>query len=285
MTIATRLLGATVLTLLAATASTADQADMSTAIHDVILTGNIPDVTVTVRNMSASTDPAQRDLRAVSAAPQFHVTGQVWCKTLSNGPAHAVRAQLYLGNVSLHSTNEGVDASTLGSWGHSAPQAFSGTHEIENFELDLTAPMQTSWEGNAINLGFNPVRDVEERLEQYLAQNAGSAADFLRSDAVFETTIGVNAVGWCEYEGFNYSGTYAGYRRKDITVRIFYQGDSDIQDVPTAVGGANTVNAPAPARVRAVLSPQGAGSAPPARTAPPARATDNDPPPRRAPQR
>lgn len=266
----TSLLACTAL-VLASTPALADSTDLSFAVHDIIVTSNIPAVNISVRNMSASTDPADRDLRMVSADPSFHVTGQVWCKSFNQAETAAERARIVFGNANVVSAPNGADLLPMGTWGPSQYQTFSGTHTLENFSIQTTLDLPSSWNGG-INLGtFNPVEHVEDRLEHYLEQGAGSEADFLRVDDVFETTITLNAVGWCSYESQNINGEYAGLRAIEVPVHIFYHGDSDIQDVITAVGGANTVTAQTPSRARDRVTTSGSGATPPARSNTPAR--------------
>lgn len=253
----------------------ADQTDFSFAVHDIIVTSNIPAVNISVRNMSASTDPADRDLRMVSADPVFNVTGQVWCKTFNQGQTAALRARIVFGNANVVAAPNGADLLPIGIWGMSQFQTFSGTHNLENFSIQTTLDLPSTWNGG-INLGaFNPVEHVEDRMEHYVEQGAGSEADFMRVDDVFQTTITLNAVGWCSYDSQSISGEYAGLRAIEVPVHIFYHGDEDIQDVITAVGGASTVAAPPPDRAHDRVSPRSSGATPPARAGTPARSGPN----------
>lgn len=254
--------------LLATGSAQADSTDLSFAVHDIIVTSNIPAVNISVRNMSASTDPAQRNLRMVSDDPDFHVTGQVWCKSFNHGQTAAERARIMFGNANVVASQNGADLLPIGPWGHSPVQAFSGTHTLENFAIHAHMDLPESWNGGVNLSGFNPVEHVERRLDHFLQQGAGSEADFLRVDDVFETTITLNAVGWCSYDSQNVSGEYAGLRAIQVPVHIFYHGDPDIQDVLQTVGGANSVAAQTPSRGRDRVSTQGAGASPPARTNP-----------------
>lgn len=250
----------------------ADQTDFSFAVHDIIVTSNIPAVNISVRNMSNSTDPAERDLRMVSDDPEFHVTGQVWCKSFNQGQTGALRARILFGNANVVAAPNGADLLPLGTWGASQTQTFNGNHTLENFSIETTLDLPSSWNGG-LNLGtFNPVEYVEGRLDHYVEQGAGSEADFLRVDDVFETAITLNAVGWCSYQSQSTSGEYAGLRAIEVPVHIFYHGDPDIQDVITSVGGANTLTAPVPNRARGTSTARGANSQPPATSEPPARA-------------
>lgn len=268
------LIGGLALSALSAPAF-ADQTDFSFPVHDIIVTSNIPAVNISVRNMSASTDPADRDLRMVSADPVFHVTGQVWCKSFNQAQTAAERARIVFGNANVVSSQNGADLLPLGTWGTSQAQTFNGNHTLENFSIQTTLDLPSSWNGGLNLSTFNPVEHVEDRLEHYLEQGAGSEADFLRVDDVFEATITLNAVGWCSYASQNTSGEYAGLRAIEVPVHIFYHGDPDIQDVITPYGGSGTVAAQVPSRARDRITTSGSGATPPARNNTPARSGPN----------
>lgn len=255
----------------------ADNTDFSFPIHDIIITSNIPMVNIAVRNMSNSTDPEDRDLRVVSQTPVIPVSGQVWCKQYENAEANATRAQIMFGNVIVRAGQNGSEIFPLGPYSLSEIDSFNGTHNLENFQIDAAFEFPDSYDRNLLVdlTPFNPVRTVEHRLEQYVENGAGSEADFLRVDDVFQIQVTLNAVGWCDYESQNTSGEYAGARGVPMTVAIFYHGDPDIQDVIGTVGGANTVAAPPPDRARATTRTRGAGTTPPARNSRPARAEDD----------
>lgn len=270
MKILTSLLaGATLIALTPAIAA-ADDSDMSIAVHDILVTSNIPAINISVRNLSPSTIPAMRNLRVTSPRPVIRVAGQVWCKAFETAHIRADAAQVMFGNASLHSTPNGADILPLGIWSSSPVQAFGADELLRNFSINAPVDFPDHWTGG-ISLGFNPVHEVEKRLEQFVQNGAGSEADFLRVDDVFETTIKVNAVGWCEYDSGNLHRRYAGYRQIDVPVHIFYHGDEDIEDQVTAVGSRGTIQAPPP--------PPGPSYTP----APGRRGRDAAPPPRRAP--
>lgn len=250
----------------------ADQTNFPSQVRDIIVTSNIPTVNISVRNMSNSTDPADRNLRMVSNDPVIGVTGQVWCNGSNSAETGARRAQIMYGNPGLNYAGYGNTVIDIGVWSQSDTQEFNGTNALENFDLSAPMNLPASWDSNAlVTFGFNPVQHVEERLENFIENNAGSEADFLRIDDVFETQVALNVVGWCRYDHPAYDTTYAGIRSIPVTVAIFYHGDPDIQDVITSVGGANTITAPVPNRARGTATARGANSQPPATSEPPAR--------------
>lgn len=269
-TLTSLLAGATLMALSPGVA-TADDSDMSVAVHDILVTSNIPAINISVRNLSPSPFPAMRNLRVTSPRPVIRVAGQVWCKAFQTAHIRADAAQVMFGNAALHSLPEGgAGIHPLGIWSSSPIQALGADELVRNYSINAPVDFPESWNGG-ISFGFNPVREVEKRMEQFVQNGAGTEADFLRVDDVFETTIKMNAVGWCDYDSGNNQYRYAGYRQIDVPVHIFYHGDPDIEDQVTAVGSGGTIQAPPP--------PPGPSFAPP----PGRRGRDAAPPPRRAP--
>ncbi|MBP8062774.1 MAG: hypothetical protein KAY29_02790 [Brevundimonas sp.] len=244
-TLTSLLAGATLIALSPAVAA-ADDSDMSVAVHDILVTSNIPAINISVRNLSPSTIPAMRNLRVTSPRPVIRVAGQVWCKAFQTAHIRADAAQVIFGNASLHSLPEGgAGVHPLGIWSSSPIQALGGDELLRNYNINAPVDFPETWEGG-ISLGFNPVREVEKRMEQFVQNGGGTEADFLRVDDVFETTIKMNAVGWCDYDSGSHQYRYAGYRQIDVPVHIFYHGDPDIEDQVTAVGSSGTIQAPPP---------------------------------------
>lgn len=259
--------------LAAAAASPAlgDETDFPLPMHDIVITSHHAPFQITVRNISASTAPAERELRVVSADPQINVTGQVWCKSALGTQGYATRARAMIANVTLHANEDIFD---IGNAGQSQIQTFPGNPEIANFDLDFTYQVPKSWDSETlVDLRMNPVEIVEDHLDSYVANAAGTAADFLRTTDVFETSVHLSVIGWCRWDKYEAGEEYFGVRKREIPVRIFYQGDPDIADPITTVGGASQVAAPPPDRARARVAPaRGAETNPPARTSRPQRA-------------
>jgi len=238
------------------------------AFHDILITGPQPVINISVRNMAASTDPDDRDLRVTASnADDVGITGQIWCSNPDT--TEALRAQIIYGQVIVH----GNDLMGWGAYSPSEVQNLPGNGNLKNF--DIAAPLLHADQAEEEGLfgGFNPVNAVENRLESFLDNNAGGEADFLRVDDVFELDLRANAVGWCDYQSQNIQGEYVGFQSFDVKVRIFYHGDEDIQDVITTVGQPGSLAAPVPSRARGRATTRGAETAPPARSSRPARAT------------
>ena len=251
----------------------AQESDYAPGVDRIELQSNIPPLMITIRNMAASTDPADRDLRVVSANPQFTVSGRMYCEVFGPGDYGRVddMSANFGGNVHLHSTGQGTPVQTAFTyWGES--QNDSGQNPAADFELDLEMAVPQEASG-LVSFNWNPVDYVETRLEQFLANNAGSAADFLRQDDVFNHQIRLNLVGHCLYNAGYGDRVRGGYEKISVPVNIFYQGDEDIRDVLTLVDGSdNTIAAPAPDRARRATATRGSQTQPPATNSPPARA-------------
>ncbi len=272
-TLTSLLAGATLIALMPAASAAADS-DMSVAVHDILVTSSIPAINVSVRNLSPSPFPAMRNLRVTSPRPMVRVAGQVWCKAFQTAHIRADAAQVMFGNASLYSLPEGgAGIHPLGIWSSSPVQALGADELVRNYSINAPVDFPDHWNGG-ISFGFNPVREVEKRMEQFVQNGAGTEADFLRVDDVFETTIKVNAVGWCDYDSGSHQYRYAGYRQIDVPVHIFYHGDEDIEDQVTAVGSSGTIQAPPPPRGPSFAPPpgrRGRNAAPPPRRAQPSR--------------
>jgi hypothetical protein len=244
-TLTSLLAGATVMALSPGVAI-ADGSDMSFAVHDILVTSNIPAINISVRNLSPSPFPAMRNLRVTSPTPVLNVAGQVWCKSFQNAHTRADEAQVMFGNASVISAPDGADVLTVGTWSASPVAQLGANETLRNYNIAAPVNFPDHWNGG-FALGFNPVREVEERMQQFVQNGAGTEADFLRTDDVFETTITMNAVGWCEYDSQNLSNKrYAGLRQIEVPVHIFYHGDDDIEDQVTSVGSRGTIQAPPP---------------------------------------
>ncbi|MCW5725063.1 MAG: hypothetical protein KIS81_08890 [Maricaulaceae bacterium] len=264
-----------------AAAPAAADTELSFPVHDIVITGNIPAVNVAVRNMSGSPHPAHRLLRVISPDPVVNVSGQVWCQNYNHASTAARGAQVLFGNVFLHQSPNGVDVVTLGAWASSARHPMNGSQTLVNFQISTPMNLPQTWDSQAlVTLGFNPVQVVEQRLAQYV-QQGGSAAQFLRTDDVFETTVTLNAAGWCQYQTQNINGEYAGVRRVQLTVRIFYQGDRNIDEHPTVAQTPGGINAPQPSQPLGVAAPHDPNNSArgPRPSATPARAASVTPAP------
>lgn len=272
-------------TLLSAGLALADETHFTPGIESLTISHMTPQVQVTVRNTANSPDPADRVLRMVSNDPVVTVRGQFFCNSYSantQGESRARRAQVLFGITAPHNNGNGYELMPIGIWGESDTVEYNGARTGENFDIDAVMDLPESWDSNAaVTLFFNPVEMVEDHLEDFVSNGAGSAADFLRQDDVFEVQVPVSMTAWCQYDG----RWYPGVRQRNVTVAIFYQGDPDITDGAGVVNAVGDVAAPVPNRARTTTSATGTEGGPPARTSRPARTTDETPPRRVNPQR
>ena len=269
----TTYLVAGVATALSAAPALAQSSDYSDGIDFVAVQSNIPMINITVRNVANSTDPADRDLRVVSANPELEISGRLECTMYGPGNyarAHSVRASFGT-QLHLHATGEGIGVQDMFAFWKSDEQGYSDQYRSANFALDMEMELPQQKSG-LVNFVWNPVDYVEDRLQTYVDNGAGSQADFLRQDDVFNTQLNLNVVGECMRTIGDNTYLRAGFQTYPVAINIFYQGDDDIRDVIGTVAGANTLAAPAPNRARRATSTQQADTAPPARTRRPARA-------------
>ena len=281
----TALLAGAALTALTPAIAAADETDLSFAVHDILVTSYIPAINISVRNLSPSPFPAMRNLRVTSPTPVVHVAGQVWCKSFQHANTRADEAQVLFGQASVIASPGGADVLAIGAWSSSPVVPLGGDETLRNYSINAPVDFPDHWNGG-FTLGFNPVEEVERRMQQYVQNGAGTEADFLRVDDVFETTITVNAVGWCDYDSQNLADRrYAGLRKIEVPVHIFYHGDEDIEDQVVAVGSSGTIQAPPPGPGPSWAPPparRGRDAAPPSRRNPRPDGGTRDPEPQAA---
>lgn len=247
MSLSTSLFTALSLSLLTATAAHADELKLTHGVSNLLITSAVPDLNLSVRNLSGSPLAADRELVMVSAQPLVEVEAQVWCREMSSGQNDLRSVELTFGTSDVYIGPNGYDVMDLGVWDASEPLLYQGGLSSDEVYLDHQLDLPTTWDGG-FTLGFNPVKVVEQRLQAYV-NNGGTAADFLRQDDVFETTIDLNVVAWCEYQGTYVDVLYPGMRTREVTVAIFYHGDPEIQDdpiTPIATPGTITTTPPPP---------------------------------------
>lgn len=241
----------------AAGSAFADDTKYTTGIASINITSPVSLPPIAVRNVAKNHTVDARELRVVSEVPRITVTGQVFCKKFTSAPNRLRAAQVMFGNPVITLANNGHAIEQMGTWGESAVKNFPGTTQGADISITTDVEFPSQWPRDAlVTLGFNPVKEVEDRLKRHV-QKGGDAAEFLRTDDVFEVPLPVNLAGWCMWEKASGDYIFPGYRQVVVTARIFYQGDAAIT---------------APDRARQVLAPaRGGDSQPPAKA--PARAT------------
>jgi hypothetical protein len=182
-------------------------------------------VVVTVQNVSGSPDVDARQLEVTSSDPLIYVDGDFGCSVGST----AESLELMMGTLIAHPPT----VYSFDLWDVSAPLPLDAPFGA--FAIDHAVDIPATWDPNqAVTLGFNPVKIVEDHLETAEDNNA-DLVDWMRSDQVFEASFPVNAVVWCDTG----SELVAGFDTVTVDVSIFYRGDPRIAYQP-AVGTGGT---------------------------------------------
>jgi hypothetical protein len=227
------------LSLFAHTAQ-ADELKLTHGVSSILITSAVPDINLSVRNLSGSSLSEDRELVMVSAQPVVDVEAQVFCRQMSSGQNDLRSVELTFGASDVYIGANGYDVMEVGVWDGSEPLLYQGGLSSDEVYLEHQLDLPTTVNDGSW-LAFNPAKVVEQRLQAYV-NNGGTAADFLRQDDVFEVDISMNVVVWCEYQGTYVDVMYPGMRTRPVTVAIFYHGDPNIQDDPiTTVGTIGTI--------------------------------------------
>ena len=196
---------------------------------------------VSVSNLSGSTNVNERLLTMITPA-EITVKGHAQCK---NGSA-AQSVQLHFGLDYIESSPKGHKL--WGIWDSSEPYlpetistAYSISHNIN---------ISPTWElGTLVTLHPNAVKVVEDNLKAYVS-NGGSAIDFLRADASFETVVIASATVACERDGSVFYDTVS----KPTTMHVLYKGDPNLE-AQTIGQNPNQVNPNQPGSPSYALPP------------------------------
>lgn len=243
-------------------AAHANGSSFPSAVKDVTIGNTIPAQIISVRNTANSTDPADRKLRVTSQDPNIATSGLLKCKSFANSgqaKVHSVRSIVASVNV------DSVDGFETFGLGKSGPIIFE--QDTGSIGYQLTAKLSVPKQGSnaLINLGFNPVNFVESRMKTFVANGAGTEADFMKTDHVFDTELSVAVIGRCQHNFGGGNKVYAGFRSRTFSVKIFYKADEDIRDAITAIDGVNAIDDPKPKRAKPKAKTRQSETAPPAR--------------------
>jgi hypothetical protein len=183
---------------------------------------------VTVSNQSGSSDANERLLTMMNPA-QITVKGEALCKNSSVIDS----IQLHFG---LDYIESGPNGHTLwGVWDSSEPLLYENRNSA-SYSITHDVALGDTWAvGTLVTLAPNAVKVVEDQLKAYV-NNGGSAIDFLRTDAAFETAVTANATVACERNGSVFFDTVP----RTVTMHILYKGDPNIQ-VQTVGNGPDAV--------------------------------------------
>jgi hypothetical protein len=213
----------------------ADETQFGFTVGSVAITKPISSGNLGLKNQSSSKMASKRQLVVTGNNPRFTVTGQVFCKQ----GARLTAVQAIIGKGILH--NDGM--MVVNSWGKSPKQ----TNVAGRSDADVSIPVELKVTRQAtdaaIDLTFNPAREFEQRLKNYVAKG-NSAAEYLRETQAFDINVTVNLVAWCKMDPKANSvlagKTYAGFSARKVPVTILYNGDAAIVDGPAPRAKATT---------------------------------------------
>jgi hypothetical protein len=190
-------------------------------------------VHVRVENTSGSPWPEDMRLEVTSGPMELHLTGEAQCYE----GASLTRLQLLLGEAFLVQKPLGTGILHLG-WAEGDPEQFDvGETDGSSWSLSHSVGFPTATFDGAlywVASGQHPAYAVRTELLQRIAAG-GSAADFLRTDQVFERRFKVHAAASCVLHGGASSPIDAALATREVDMVIFYKGDPNISSV--VVGG------------------------------------------------
>ena len=265
----------------AVAAEAADEKRLHHLVADARFSESLPGINLGLRNMSAVKTVADRKLTVTGNEPQFTVRGVVACRP----GAKLTKVQAVAGGV----VNNNGHIFVMSNWGASPQVTTYAGQQSAQVAIPLKVNVTRTYNGEAVDLTFNPARSFEQKLAQYV-QGGGSAAQYLHIDEVFALDVPINLIAWCTMADKNsslYGQESGGYVRRDIAASILFNGDPAIVDgvgvMATNRGSGGTIAAPTPPPPpgTTVAAPQPSapsGDRPvraPAEPAPPARRVGN----------
>jgi hypothetical protein len=221
----------------------ADQSSFGYPLDDVKITQNIPSINLSLSNRAAIKTVDARRLIVTGAEPQFTVNGIVACKP----GAKLTGVQALAGSV----INNNGQITPMQNWGSSAVLTNVAGQSAAVVAIPLKIKVSRAYNGEAVDLSFNPAREFELKLKKFVS-NGGSAAQYLQVSEAFDMTVPVHLIAWCKAESGVLAGqTRGGFVKREVPATILFNGDPRIVDgagVRAATkGSAGTVAAPQPA--------------------------------------
>lgn len=248
----------------AGAAQAADTKNLHHLVADVRFSANLPGINLGLRNQSAIKTVAARKLTVTGDDPEFVVRGVVACRP----GARLTKVRAVAGSV----VNNNGSIFMMSNWGASPVVTTYNGQQSAQVAIPLKINVTRTYEGQAVDLSFNPARAFEKKLAAFV-EGGGSAAQYLHIDEVFDMEVPINLIAWCRMDDENsamHGQEAGGLVRRDIAASILYNGDRTIVDgvgvvaATRATGG--TVAAPqppSPTEARPVRAP--AEPVPPAR--------------------
>lgn len=175
-----------------------------------------------VKNVSAD-----KHLSAINLVPQeskmdFKISGTVYCNPGTN--VRFKGAHAYFGNVALGGFGQLSTSATLYTETASVAYKEKKKDSVEYTEDTFSVPLASVKNGSP-SLKVDPVAEINKKLQAHI-QSGGKAVDFYQHDQEVVLQRPISLAGVC---GNNTDNT-VGFRTKNHTIQIKYQGDSKVFD-------------------------------------------------------
>jgi hypothetical protein len=190
---------------------------------------------ISVENTSGSPWPEDMRLEVTSGPLELHLSGEAQCYE----GASLTSLQVLLGQAFIVKYPLGTGVLQMG-WSESDPETWAvGETDGSSWLLSHSVDYAGLYAAHDLNLfgldhAQHPAYFVHSQLLQHLGAG-GSAADFLRTDQVFEASLKVNVGAGCTLHAGANSPIGAALDTREIDVLVFYKGDPNISSV--VVGG------------------------------------------------
>jgi hypothetical protein len=236
-------LAAGCLTVIAPSALAADQSSFAYPLADIEITQSLPSINLGLKNQAAITTVDARRITVTGPEPEFTVRGKVACASGSR----LTGVQAFAGSV----VNNNGHITPMQNWGASPVLTSMAGQSAALVAIPLKIKVSRTYNGEAVDLSFNPAREFELKLKKFVS-NGGSAAQYLQVSEAFDMTVPVHLIAWCKAESGVLTGqTRGGFVKREVPATILFNGDPRIVDgagVRAATkGSGGTVAAPQPA--------------------------------------
>ena len=188
-----------------------------------------------VKNTSGNKHVDFVNLVAQESKMDFKFSGTVYCDPGTN--VQFKGAHVYFGNVALGGFGQLSTTGTLHTETASVASLEKKNDIIEYTEDTFSVPLNKVKNG-AASLVVDPIAEINKKLQAHL-QGGGKAVDFYRNDQEIVLQRPISLSGICG----NNSENTVGFRTKNHTIQIKYEGDSKVFQV--AKLNAQLVNQPA----------------------------------------
>jgi hypothetical protein len=232
------------LVALATPALAADQSSFGHPIEDIRITEPLPSINLSLRNQATIKTVEARRLAVTGPEPQFTVQGIVACKP----GARLTGVQALAGSV----VNNNGQIMPMQDWGSTPVLTSMAGLPAAQVSIPLRIKVSRTYNGEAVDLTFNPAREFELKLKKFVS-NGGSAAQYLQATEAFDMTVPVHLIAWCKADSGVLAGqNRGGYVKREVPATILFEGDTRIIGgagaTAATTGSGGTVTAPQPAQ-------------------------------------